>query len=72
MTDLLALLLSFLNSVSENSAMLLWALFVLAGIAVIGICLKLRRSSYFDSPAFQQAHWEEAHEREKITQQRQL
>lgn len=52
--------------------MFLWVLCLLASIFIIGLCLKLRRSSYFDSSAFQQAHWEEAHEREKVTQQRQL
>jgi len=57
---------------TRHLAMFLWVLCLLASIFIIGLCLKLRRSSYFDSSAFQQAHWEEAHEREKVTQQRQL
>ena len=51
--------------------MLPWILCVLVVIAVFGLCLKLRRSSYFDSPTVRQAHWEQKHEREKALQHRQ-
>ena len=50
--------------------MLLWVLCVLVAIAILGLCLKLRRSSYFDSPVFQQGNWQQQHEREKALQHR--
>jgi hypothetical protein len=50
--------------------MFLWVLCVLVAIAVLGLSLKVRMSSYFDSPSFQRTNWEQKHEREKALRHR--
>ena len=55
--------------------MLAWVLGLVVVIALFGgirLLFRRQRSRYIDSPAWQREHWEEEHEREKITQQRQL